>query len=209
MCTEVVNFHFRSKFIVNFLFLSRNCFISQMMLYSTLSGILPSFFSFHHIFLSFFFKISFLAGLTMATQDEAHLAELKKKRTFRKFTYRGVDLDQLLDMSRWVFVWFCRLGSRRIDFPFFLPFFNYIACFPASSSPSFSRPACADVSTVDSRESTWLLSPRSRRPRRPLEFSRSQPPLRPISVTWSSFRSSSVESSESTTERFSTRYVFH
>jgi small subunit ribosomal protein S15e len=27
------------------------------------------------------------------------LAEKKKKRTFRKFTYRGVDLDQLLDMS--------------------------------------------------------------------------------------------------------------
>ena len=26
-------------------------------------------------------------------------AELKKRRTFRKFTYRGVDLDQLLDMS--------------------------------------------------------------------------------------------------------------
>lgn len=26
-------------------------------------------------------------------------AEQKKKRTFRKFTYRGVDLDQLLDMS--------------------------------------------------------------------------------------------------------------
>lgn len=26
-------------------------------------------------------------------------AEIKKKRTFRKFTYRGVDLDQLLDMS--------------------------------------------------------------------------------------------------------------
>ena len=25
--------------------------------------------------------------------------ELKKKRTFRKFTYRGVDLDQLLDMN--------------------------------------------------------------------------------------------------------------
>ncbi|PAV83386.1 hypothetical protein WR25_16120 [Diploscapter pachys] len=33
-------------------------------------------------------------------QDEAHLAELKKKRTFRKFSYRGVDLDQLLDMNR-------------------------------------------------------------------------------------------------------------
>merc|ERR1712131_214480 len=26
-------------------------------------------------------------------------AELKKRRTFRKFTYRGVDLDQLLDMN--------------------------------------------------------------------------------------------------------------
>lgn len=24
---------------------------------------------------------------------------MKKKRTFRKFTYRGVDLDQLLDMN--------------------------------------------------------------------------------------------------------------
>ncbi|XP_059165243.1 small ribosomal subunit protein uS19-like [Physella acuta] len=32
----------------------------------------------------------------MADDD---LAEKKKKRTFRKFTYRGVDLDQLLDMS--------------------------------------------------------------------------------------------------------------
>lgn len=31
--------------------------------------------------------------------DEAQLADMKKKRTFRKFTYRGVDLDQLLDMN--------------------------------------------------------------------------------------------------------------
>merc|ERR1719192_3201154 len=31
--------------------------------------------------------------------DEAAAAELRKKRTFRKFTYRGVDLDQLLDMN--------------------------------------------------------------------------------------------------------------
>merc|ERR1712060_226171 len=31
--------------------------------------------------------------------DEVAAAELKKKRTFRKFTYRGVDLDQLLDMN--------------------------------------------------------------------------------------------------------------
>ncbi|VDD89662.1 unnamed protein product [Enterobius vermicularis] len=35
-----------------------------------------------------------------SAQDETALAELKKKRTFRKFSYRGVDLDQLLDMSR-------------------------------------------------------------------------------------------------------------
>lgn len=27
-------------------------------------------------------------------------AEKKKRRTFRKYSYRGVDLDQLLDMSR-------------------------------------------------------------------------------------------------------------
>uniref|UniRef100_A0A8C4WJB8 40S ribosomal protein S15 n=1 Tax=Gopherus evgoodei TaxID=1825980 RepID=A0A8C4WJB8_9SAUR len=34
-------------------------------------------------------------------RDAAKMAEVeqKKKRTFRKFTYRGVDLDQLLDMS--------------------------------------------------------------------------------------------------------------
>merc|ERR1712107_271751 len=31
--------------------------------------------------------------------DEAAAVELKKKRTFRKFTYRGVDLDQFLDMN--------------------------------------------------------------------------------------------------------------
>ena len=29
----------------------------------------------------------------------AEIAATKKKRTFRKFTYRGVDLDQLLDMN--------------------------------------------------------------------------------------------------------------
>jgi len=31
--------------------------------------------------------------------DDAAAADLKKKRTFRKFTFRGVDLDQLLDMN--------------------------------------------------------------------------------------------------------------
>lgn len=37
----------------------------------------------------------------MATPQElaALAAATKKKRTFRKFTFRGVDLDQLLDMS--------------------------------------------------------------------------------------------------------------
>merc|ERR1712066_1162501 len=34
---------------------------------------------------------------TMA--DDQAAAEMKKKRTFRKYTYRGVDLDQLLDMN--------------------------------------------------------------------------------------------------------------
>merc|ERR1712014_400602 len=39
---------------------------------------------------------STLRNIRMA--DEQAAAELKK-RTFRKFTYRGVDLDQLLDMN--------------------------------------------------------------------------------------------------------------
>jgi small subunit ribosomal protein S15e len=34
----------------------------------------------------------------MADAATADLLEKKKKRTFRKYTYRGVDLDQLLDM---------------------------------------------------------------------------------------------------------------
>ncbi|MCJ1419792.1 ribosomal protein S15 [Xylographa parallela] len=35
---------------------------------------------------------------TVAANGENRL-ELKKKRTFRKFSYRGIDLDQLLDLS--------------------------------------------------------------------------------------------------------------
>lgn len=31
---------------------------------------------------------------------QAEQVEVKKKRTFKKYTYRGVDLDQLLDMSK-------------------------------------------------------------------------------------------------------------
>ncbi|CAM4517924.1 unnamed protein product, partial [Caretta caretta] len=40
-------------------------------------------------------------GRVYSEGDAAKMAEVeqKKKQTFRKFTYRGVDLDQLLDMS--------------------------------------------------------------------------------------------------------------
>nr|XP_020864492.1 40S ribosomal protein S15 [Phascolarctos cinereus] len=38
------------------------------------------------------------SGLFLRADKMAEV-EQKKKRTFRKFTYRGVDLDQLLDMS--------------------------------------------------------------------------------------------------------------
>merc|ERR1711948_140611 len=38
-------------------------------------------------------------GQNTRMADEQAAAELKKKRTFRKFTYRGVDLGQLLDMN--------------------------------------------------------------------------------------------------------------
>nr|AIU94794.1 hypothetical protein [Phragmatopoma lapidosa] len=35
----------------------------------------------------------------MADVDAQEAADKRKRRTFRKFTFRGVDLDQLLDMS--------------------------------------------------------------------------------------------------------------
>ena len=47
----------------------------------------------------------------------AEAAEKKKRRTFRKYTYRGVDLDQLLDMTRWVSfesVRITRMHSSRV-----------------------------------------------------------------------------------------------
>ena len=34
-----------------------------------------------------------------ADYNAEEAAELKKKRTFRKFSFRGIDLDQLLDLS--------------------------------------------------------------------------------------------------------------
>ncbi|XP_056372773.1 40S ribosomal protein S15 [Hyla sarda] len=43
-------------------------------------------------------------------------AEQKKKRTFRKFTYRGVDLDQLLDMSyEQIMQLYCARQRRRLN----------------------------------------------------------------------------------------------
>lgn len=38
-------------------------------------------------------------GCIAFPQDAEQIAALKKRRTFKKFTYRGVDLEQLLDMS--------------------------------------------------------------------------------------------------------------
>jgi hypothetical protein len=43
-------------------------------------------------------KRSYFADDIMADDANA-VVDLKKKRTFRKFTYRGVDLDQLLDVN--------------------------------------------------------------------------------------------------------------
>ncbi|TVY44608.1 40S ribosomal protein S15 [Lachnellula subtilissima] len=40
-----------------------------------------------------------IANARFPQQDAEAAAEIKKKRTFRKFSYRGIDLDQLLDLS--------------------------------------------------------------------------------------------------------------
>ncbi|KAJ9475001.1 40S ribosomal protein S15 [Pseudozyma hubeiensis] len=45
--------------------------------------------------------------------DAAAAAELKRKRTFRKFTYRGVELDALLDMSNEDFMQVVHARARR------------------------------------------------------------------------------------------------
>ncbi|CAA7267426.1 unnamed protein product [Cyclocybe aegerita] len=45
--------------------------------------------------------------------DPAVAAELKKKRTFRTFSYRGVELDKLLDMSNEDFVELVHARARR------------------------------------------------------------------------------------------------
>ncbi|KNZ74636.1 40S ribosomal protein S15, partial [Termitomyces sp. J132] len=45
--------------------------------------------------------------------DPTVAAELKKKRTFRTFSYRGVELDKLLDMSNEEFVELVHARARR------------------------------------------------------------------------------------------------
>ncbi|CAF4018950.1 unnamed protein product, partial [Rotaria sp. Silwood1] len=51
----------------------------------------------------------------MADQETAGLsaAELKKKRTFRKFIFRGVDLNQLLDMNNEQLMLLLHCRARR------------------------------------------------------------------------------------------------
>ncbi|KAJ1651877.1 ribosomal protein S15 [Dispira simplex] len=43
----------------------------------------------------------------------ADAAELKKKRTFRKYTYRGVELEKLLDLSSEQFIKLLHCRARR------------------------------------------------------------------------------------------------
>ncbi|KAK9760771.1 ribosomal protein S15 [Basidiobolus ranarum] len=45
--------------------------------------------------------------------DSQQSTELKKKRTFRKYSYRGVDLDQLLDLSSEQFMELVHCRARR------------------------------------------------------------------------------------------------
>ncbi|ORX82239.1 ribosomal protein S19 [Basidiobolus meristosporus CBS 931.73] len=45
--------------------------------------------------------------------DTEQNVELKKKRTFRKYSYRGVDLDQLLDLSSEQFMELVHCRARR------------------------------------------------------------------------------------------------
>ena len=47
------------------------------------------------------------------SEEDALVAEAPKKRTFRKFSYRGVDLEQLLDMKTEALVDLFRARIRR------------------------------------------------------------------------------------------------
>ncbi|QRV74158.1 ribosomal protein S19 [Ceratobasidium sp. AG-Ba] len=45
--------------------------------------------------------------------DAQHAADMKKRRTFRTFSYRGVELEKLLDMSNEDFVELVHARARR------------------------------------------------------------------------------------------------
>jgi len=48
---------------------------------------------------SLLFRLPNMADKDKKPEEVEGDADLKKKRTFRKFSYRGIDLDQLLDLS--------------------------------------------------------------------------------------------------------------
>ncbi|CAM9545650.1 unnamed protein product [Ascophyllum nodosum] len=52
-----------------------------------------------------------MADETALTSEQ--VAEMRKKRTFRKFTFRGVDLDKLLDLSMEEFMELVHARARR------------------------------------------------------------------------------------------------
>merc|ERR1711924_532359 len=52
-------------------------------------------------------------GRSSMADDEAAAMELKKKRTFRKFTYRGIDLDNLVDLKQDQLVDLVHARARR------------------------------------------------------------------------------------------------
>lgn len=71
-----------------------------------------------------------MADEAALTQEQ--VAEMRKKRTFRKFTFRGVDLDKLLDLSMEVCVGVrvCRLEQKQ-HLPGYGTWYTYII--PAKS----------------------------------------------------------------------------
>lgn len=55
-----------------------------------------------HLRICFLFLFVHALAINMADESQLsseQVAEMRKKRTFRKFTFRGVDLDKLLDLS--------------------------------------------------------------------------------------------------------------
>lgn len=58
-------------------------------------------------------SISSTPPANMDSYDAEQAAELKRKRTFRKFSYRGHELDSLLDMSTEDFMKIVHARARR------------------------------------------------------------------------------------------------